>query len=177
MDKFDEEILALTEEFRNSLTKEDDQLVQKFKDYLYNLLNLIRENKDQFPEEDEITEIVILRNMAKSIIKLENDENKKRAFLYDENFEQIRMTSGRVFKIASEMIMQNKQEAQDVDVSKEIKEMEELIDGVEDWNKEQAKMLLSEASLDAEFIKNPSTDIYSLRLYKVKKRINEMEER
>ena len=64
--------------------------------------------------------------------------------------------------------------SRDIDIEQEIKKLNKLLKNVEPFNLDEAKMQISEACLDAEYINNPSTNIYSFRLYRAKQELERL---
>ena len=91
------------------------------------------------------------------ISKLENE-------LEDKNFKEIRRMSAQYFELAKKKI-DGKDINENVDTSKEIQKLGELLQKVNSYNKKKAQELVSETVLDINFISKSNVNVSSLRLY------------
>lgn len=150
----------LIEEFKNTIPNSEDEqeLINAFEIYLYDLKKVIEEFNMEIKDADKVFEL-----SAKKIMKL-SLENKKQKLIRDESFEKIQRISNKSFEMTQKMIRGKKLELENNELEKMKKELEESLNNVRDFNKEQAQMLVSEGILDLMFVENPKTEITSLRL-------------
>lgn len=160
----EELIEILTKDFKDSVSESDEELIQAFKNMLLQSLEYIRKHPSENVKEKDKFERIYITSSARRILELPLD-GIKRELIKDENLESIRRISiGMIFKAACEKIHGETRKI-DIDFDKEIKKMKGLLGQVKPYNQGEARILLSEAVLDANFIENPDTEIYSRRLY------------
>ncbi len=160
-----EYILELTKKFSNIIPRGEQDavnLVKEFKKYLENAVEIIKEMESPNVGKDVDSIKSILDITASNF--LESDINYlKHELLEDKAFEIIREKSLNLYDIA-----QKKADKKAIDTKLNIEEEEEkiinLLDEVKDYNKNEAKQLVSEAILDAKYITTKNCDITSLRL-------------
>ena len=162
MNEEEKYIESLLIEFKRSVPENEKELIREFKKYMENTLEDIK--SDDLELDENLTKRVLKRT-ADYIINLPDLDSKKREIIYDNNFEEVRMISGKIFKEACKVLRGEKQKVgENIEVEKELEKIKEKIKDVQKYNLKQAEELLSEAYLDVEFIKNPNTDICSLRI-------------
>lgn len=165
-------IEKITDQFKEMIPERNDELIQAFKKMLLQKLEYIKKHPSDCIEEKEKFQKIYIINAAERIFKLVDLDSIKRELIEDKNLNEIRRISLNVFfKTATEK-MKDKTIIEDVDTDKEIAKLKELFKYVQPYNQDEARVLLSEAILDAMFIKNPNTSIISLRLSKEKQRAN-----
>ena len=169
--EFEEDIRYLTKQFEESLEEKDIELIKGFEEYLYSQINVIKNNKSKFVLKDENAIKMVLNRVTQNMINYDINE-KKRCLLNDEKFNEIAKISGVLYEMAREKL-----QGEDVNVSGQLEqkkdEMIELLESVEEYNKKEAKWLVSEGILDFEFLVNPDTKIFSLRLGHIKRELDE----
>ena len=164
-------INELVSKFKNKLPEENEKLVEAFEK---RLLKILLECKDNNYSKDFI--VFHLNRITDKLISY-NTEQKKQKLLEDENFEKIRTISGEIFNSAINILKKNSNEkSEQQDNKNAINSMKELYNNVEEYNKEEARNLISEAILDLKFIKNPNSEITSFRLAREKKELDYFEE-
>ena len=154
---FDDLIDELVNRFKEKMPITEKNLDVEFKKYL----KQIRDISEGKPDE-EIRDNLI--QMANFVMNISDTDAIKRNIIFDENFEIVRMLSGKIFREASRIIEGNEKQDEEIDIKSELKKIETALKGVQSFNIEQAKTFYSEATLDAKFIENPSTNIMSFRL-------------
>lgn len=160
-------ISELTEEFKKAIPENEQKLIDEFEKYLYSTIETLEKSNSEFILKDRDSITAVLRRIAQDLIVIDLD-SKKQKLLPDNSFWKISEISGQIYEDAQN-ILNNKGLIVEFDYTKEIDKMTKLLETVELHNKEQAKLLVSEAILDLEFIANPKTDILSLRLARLKK--------
>lgn len=162
-------IEELTKNFAINIPKNEGNLVELFKNMLIKQLKYIQQNPS-----DSISTYEYLQSVATRIMQLPNIDSIKKELIRDENLEKIRKISrGIVFKRACEKLQGAKSD-DGINIDEIIKELESLLERVEKFNKKEAEMLVSEAYLDAEYIKNTDTDKFSFRLNKVRQELTDL---
>lgn len=156
--------------FKEKVPKDEEKLVQAFRQYLLNNLEFAKQNPIEPIEQHEEFETLLINRISDRIMNYDID-SIKRQLLIDSNFEQLINKSGELYRIACEKLRGNNAE-NDINIDKEVEEIIELSKKVEPYNKNEARMLLSEAVLDAKFIKNPNNQGESLRLHRERERLN-----
>lgn len=162
-------IKELAERFRDSIPEGENQLVIEFEKYLYSTVTNMQNSDSPFIRKDIDSIKSLLMKITDVFISYELNV-KKQYLLLDESFEKIGKISGKIYKIA-QGILNGNEISVDVDEGEKINELNDLLKDVADYNMEQAKLLVSEAKLDIKFIKNPDTNILSLRLANIKNNI------
>ncbi len=163
--ELEEFILELTEKFEQVIPKEDEdfeKLKTSFKKDLEESVQMIKESDSEFARKDVKSIKSILNRMANRYFEA-NIESIKYTLLEDEAFEEVKNISLKIFELA-----QKKAKGEDIEVNQdldeEIEKIKQLLSEVKDYNKEEAKKLLSEAIVDKKFIRTKNADVMSLRL-------------
>lgn len=163
--KISEIIIKKTKEFEESVKYDKDalQLEEEYKKYLeYSVKRLISKDS-RFPIDDEELLEKILTDIAQELID-SPIEYKKQFLIKDQYMEKIRSISDTIFNIAID-IKQGKTTRIKIEHIKGIEEkLLLLLEQVQPWNYNEAQRLVSETILELGVIKNPDTDILSLRL-------------
>ena len=105
----------------------------------------------------------LLKYVTDDVIKLPL-EQKRQMLIRDESFETIRSISNNAFEMAQEAYTSKSDNIDETKVDEMQKKLNELLKSVKAFNKQQAIWLVSEGILDLNFVKNPKTDIMSIRL-------------
>ncbi len=154
----------LTIKFKNTVPEENEKLEKAFKQ---RLVKICEECKNKEYSKEFI--VFNLSRIGNKIIKYDL-KYKKKYLLEDKNLEKIRRISGEIFNSAINILKNNSNEKLEQDDYKNaINSMQESYNNVEEYNKEEARNLISEAILDLKFIKNPNSEITSFRLAREKK--------
>lgn len=152
-------IQTLTQDFKNSIS--DDELKEiltiEFKKMLEGTYEKLEEKNYDY---DEIEDT--LKKISKEWCSLSLEEKQSR-LLKDKNFSEILEISKQAYDTAIH-IMQGFEIKVAFNIEERETRLRELIKGVKPYNEERAKREVSEGLLDFNFIKNPNTDIVSLRL-------------
>lgn len=149
----------LAKKFEKNIPKNEKNLVQRFKNMLIDHLKYFEEDPSLIINEHEY-----ITSVAERIIQLQDIDHIKRELIKDDNLEKIRKISrGVIFKKACETL-HGTNSGNNIDVDKEVKKLEDLLKNVEEFNKKEASFLVSEAYLDAEYIKDVNTEKFSFRL-------------
>lgn len=182
--EYKEVIEKLKKEFNESISYSDPELMKEFENYLNRTIKSIKEFQLGGKKFDESSVKPVLESMANRIIA-EDIQMKRKDLIKDVNFEKIRQISMKAFTVAQD-VLKGKELEEELDIDGEMKKLETLLNSVEEYNKEQARNLVSEAILDLNFIANPNSEMVSLRLGEIirlnkseqnNKRIKEEEER
>lgn len=155
-------ISELVKQFKESISQEESELVDKFKEYLQIAIMSIKNNKSKFVNKDDESIKSVVTKMANDLI-CANMETKKRVLIEDKNLIRINEYSNQAYKDATKIVM-GESEAIEYDTDERIDEVVNLLEKVKEYNKDIAKKMVSEIILDLNFIKNPKTGITSLRL-------------
>lgn len=155
-------IEELTENFKNSIPVEEERLCQAFNKYLLRAIENLKNSDSKFISKDDESISKVLKSIAERLTKGSLDY-KKKELLRDKNFEMLSTFSMSANQMAEEILKGKKIEVK-FDIDKRIEEMTRLSRLVEEYNKEEAALLLSEGILDLKYVKDPQTDIISLRL-------------
>lgn len=168
--EYREDIKNFTKQFEKSLDEKSPELIKGFEDYLYSQVNVIKNSKSKFVLKDKNSIKIVLNRVTQEMINCDIDE-KKRYLLNDEKFNKIAEISGVLYKMAIEKL-----QGGDVNVNSQLKqkenEMKELLKSVEEYNKKEAEWLVSEGNLDLNFLVNPDTEFFSLRLGHLKRELD-----
>ena len=105
----------------------------------------------------------LLNSVTDDVIKLPL-EQKRQMLIKDESFETIRSISNNAFEMAQEAHAGKINNIDETKVDEMKKTLNESLKSVKAFNKQQAVWLVSEGILDLNFVKNPKTDIMSIRL-------------
>lgn len=155
-------ILELVKKFEESVPKEEAELVDTFKEYLQIAIMSIKNNESKFINKDDESIRSVVTKMANDLIYA-SLETKKRVLIEDKNLIRIHEYSDQACKDATKIVTGDS-EPIEYDVDERIDEINHLLEGVKEYNKDIAKKMVSETILDLNFIKNPKTGITSLRL-------------
>lgn len=172
MDEINMYVNSLLEEFSKKLPRDEKNLIRNYKEYLDESLRNIEQTGETI---DIQLKKDFLRLKANYIINLPDLDSVKRVIVYDRNFEEITIESGKIFNEACEVLKGNMKKSS-INLEEKIKKLEEILGEVKEFNFEQARLLISEASLDKNYIENPSTNILSFRLSRMKKMIEKESE-
>ena len=154
--------LELVKKFKESISQEESELVDRFKEYLQIAIMSIKNNESKFINKDDESIRSVVTKMANDLIYA-SLETKKRVLIEDKNLIRINEYSNQAYKDATKIVMGDS-EAIEYDIDKRIDEINYLLEEVKEYNKDIAKKMVSEIILDLNFIKNPKTGITSLRL-------------
>lgn len=159
------DIDELLKEFDNSIENLEDknELSIKFKEYIYELKKIVKKTAKIIDTSDENSVNLLLKYSTEDIIKL-SPEQKRQMLIKDESFEKIRSISNNAFEMAQEAYTSEGDNIDETKVDEMQKKLNELLKSVKAFNKQQAIWLVSEGILDLNFVKNPKTDIMSIRL-------------
>lgn len=155
-------ISELVKKFKESISQEESELVDRFKEYLQIAIMSIKNNESKFINKDDESIRSVVTKMANDLIYA-SLETKKRVLIEDKNLIRINEYSNQAYKDATKIVMGDS-EAIEYDIDKRIDEINYLLEEVKEYNKDIAKKMVSEIILDLNFIKNPKTGITSLRL-------------
>ena len=170
MEEYESLINKLVEEFKETIPEGYENLTSLFKKNLYDYINFSRNNSYEFLSKKE--NIIRGLNVFASKLISADIETKKRELEEDENFNKIRDISLEGYDAALNIL--NKKKVEKVtDINQKITKMKKLLNCVKDYNKNVAKELVSEGILDWNYLKNPDTETFSLR---IGKKIMELEE-
>lgn len=166
----------LTSLFKSKVPKKEEELVQSFRNMLLDHLEYIQQNPSEITKNKSDFEKSYIISVAQAIFEQPDLDSVKRELIYDESLEQIEIISKRnLFNTACKKLRNEAIEV-DIDVDEEIKKLEELLTQVKPFNQVQARMLISEACLDAEYIKDPNTQAFSFRLNREMQRLKREED-
>lgn len=152
-------IEKLAQDFKSSVSDDalKETLAIKFKNMIEGTYKKFEEKNYDY---DEIEDT--LKKISEEWCSLSLEEKQSR-LLKDENFSEILEISKQAYNNAIHIM-----QGFEINVAFNIEEREtrlrELIKGVKPYNEERANREVSEGLLDLNFIKNPNTDIVSLRL-------------
>ena len=134
---------------------------------LKDLINeLVSKFKNKLPEENEKLVEAFEKRLLKILLECKDNNYSKDFIVFHLN----RITD----KLISYNTEQKKQKL--LEDKNAINSMQESYNNVEEYNKEEARNLISEAILDLKFIKNPNSEITSFRLAREKKELDYFEE-
>ena len=151
----------LTEQFKRSLASDEQDLVGAFRNYL--LLHIEGDSKSNLRFSNDI--------IASSMMQTTNDfmeypsDIKRKLLLKDDALEEIKKISGMAFSEAQLVLFESKNTSlskEQIDLKQ--KEILNLLGKVQPYNKEEAKMIVSETILDLNLLANPKSEVLSLRL-------------
>lgn len=173
--EYKEVISELTSKFEKSVPKEEQELVTEFEKFLYSGVKSLEQSDSKFINKDKNSIIDVLKQVANKLIDYDLD-TKKQQLLYDSSYGEIKKSSNNIFNMAIDKLEQKLVNI-DFDILEEITKLEDLLNSVESYNKQQAEMLVSEAILDLNYINNPSESAMSLRLSHIKRALDAEEEK
>jgi len=157
-----EEIInQLKKEFMESVKGQDERLPDAFEQYMHRAVSNLTKGKTNI-DNDSLERII--KRMGKELID-SSITWKKKTLITDESYDNILYISMKSYEVAQKIIRNEKVE-EDIQVKEKIDKMKEYLKTVEEFNKAEARLLVSEGILDLKFIENPKTDITSLRLGK-----------
>lgn len=162
----------LVNEFKKTLPKNEKKMAEKFKEYLYILVNKWENETSKFliRNRDEIEKE--LRSVTKKMSTYEL-EKKEGIFIEDEKFTQIIAFSNDIYEIAKGVLKDETQEIDLKDMKKKLDTIVDLSEKVKIYNKAKAKKLVSESILDFKFISDSNKEFLSIRLAEEKNSIEE----
>ena len=156
---------GLANEFERRIKEENEkeQLIGAFKNNLILTVSNIKVSNSRFISKDFETIRRILIKKADELCNM-NVTSMKQYLLEDKNLEEIQHISARYFELAKKKV-EGEHINDDIDSSKEIEKLGDLLERVNSYNKRHAQELVSEAVLDINFISKPNVNVSSLRLY------------
>ena len=166
MEEYKMVITELVKKFDDSIENQEDkkELSSAFEKYLYNL-NEMADKSDSGIEDKEKMIEYLLRYSTDNDIKMPLNQ-KKQMLVKDESFEKIRALSDKAFEMTQDVLAKKLTEPNDQELEDMKNTLNKALKEVKDYNKQQAVWLVSEGILDLNFVKNPKTEIMSIRLGK-----------
>lgn len=158
IDKF---VIKFSESTKDAFEKK--RLTEAFEKYLYKQVEAEEKINQNFNIDDKSDMESLLKYITDDVIKLPL-EQKRQMLIRDESFETIRSISNNAFEMAQEAYTSESDNIDETKVDEMQKKLNELLKSVKAFNKQQAIWLVSEGILDLNFVKNPKTDIMSIRL-------------
>lgn len=143
--------------------KEKQKLIQAFRKYMESELHYIINSNYDFVSKDQEFIKKYLERVAERVLRMDVN-TKKQNLLEDKSFQQIRNISLDIFELAQRKKIGEKVHVE-FNISSKIKEMDELLENVASYNKEQAENFISDAILDLKYICENEENMSSLRLY------------
>ena len=150
----------LINEFQRDMPENEKEILSNlFKKEIEREVNRITEPIDEKKKEFSITFITSYeKDLCNSSL-----EYKKAVLIKDEQYEQIKYLSLNAYALARKKLNDN--EAISVDEANEkIELLEKMLESVQDFNKSQAQMEVSEAILDLKYASGQLDNVFSLRL-------------
>ena len=161
----DKLVIKFSESLNEAFDKE--RLTETFEKYLYKQVETEEKINQNFNIGHKIDHKIdmeyLLNSVTDDVIKLPL-EQKRQMLIRDESFETIRSISNNAFEMAQEAYTSKSDNIDETKVDEMQKKLNELLKSVKAFNKQQAIWLVSEGILDLNFVKNPKTDIMSIRL-------------
>lgn len=166
MEEYRTIITELVNKFADSIENSEDkkELTIAFEKYLNNLKEMA-DKADSGIEDKEKTIEYLLRYSTDNAIKMSLSQ-KKQMLVKDESFEKIRALSDKAFEMTQDVLAKKLTEPNDQELEDMKNTLNKALKEVKDYNKQQAVWLVSEGILDLNFVKNPKTEIMSIRLGK-----------
>lgn len=157
-------IKKLTQDFRDSITDDElkESLTTEFKKMLEKIQKKFEGNNYNHSEIE-----IKLKKITEEWCNLELEEKQSRLFK-DENFGEILQISEQAYQDAIRTL-QGFETNMTFNVEEKEQRIKELLKKVKPYNEKAAKRYVSEGLLDLNFIKNPNTEIVSLRLGHIKR--------
>lgn len=164
-DVIDKFVIKFSESTKDAFDKK--RLTEAFEKYLYKQVETEEKINQNFNIGHKIDHKIdmeyLLNSVTDDVIKLPL-EQKRQMLIRDESFETIRSISNNAFEMAQEAYTSKSDNIDETKVDEMQKKLNELLKSVKAFNKQQAIWLVSEGILDLNFVKNPKTDIMSIRL-------------
>ena len=160
-DVIDKFVIKFSESTKDAFDKK--RLTEAFEKYLYKQVEAEEKINQNFNIDDKSDMESFLKYVTDDVIKLPL-EKKRQMLIRDESFETIRSISNNAFEMAQEAYTSKSDNIDETKVDEMQKKLNELLKSVKAFNKQQAIWLVSEGILDLNFVKNPKTDIMSIRL-------------
>ena len=160
-DVIDKFVIKFSESTKDAFDKK--RLTEAFEKYLYKQVEAEEKINQNFNIDDKSDMESLLKYVTDDVIKLPL-EQKRQMLIRDESFETIRSISNNAFEMAQEAYTSKSDNIDETKVDEMQKKLNELLKSVKAFNKQQAIWLVSEGILDLNFVKNPKTDIMSIRL-------------
>lgn len=157
----DKLVIKFSESLNEAFDKE--RLTETFEKYLYKQVETEEKINQNFNIDDKSDMESLLKYVTDDVIKLPL-EQKRQMLIKDESFETIRSISNNAFEMAQEAHAGKINNIDETKVDEMKKTLNESLKSVKAFNKQQAVWLVSEGILDLNFVKNPKTDIMSIRL-------------
>lgn len=157
----DKLVIKFSESLNEAFDKE--RLTETFEKYLYKQVEAEEKINQNFNIDDKSDMESLLKYVTDDVIKLPL-EQKRQMLIKDESFETIRSISNNAFEMAQEAHAGKINNIDETKVDEMKKTLNESLKSVKAFNKQQAVWLVSEGILDLNFVKNPKTDIMSIRL-------------
>lgn len=157
----DKLVIKFSESLNEAFDKE--RLTETFEKYLYKQVETEEKINQNFNIGHKIDMEYLLNSVTDDVIKLPL-EQKRQMLIKDESFETIRSISNNAFEMAQEAHAGKINNIDETKVDEMKKTLNESLKSVKAFNKQQAVWLVSEGILDLNFVKNPKTDIMSIRL-------------
>ena len=159
---YDELITQLATEFNETVDiGEQKELEPLFIKYLKSALKHLQETDSQFIDKSPEALQNSIKYIAKKLIS-SNIDSKKRQLIVDDCFEKIRHYSGLAYTAAENKLLRKNEKIEKLDISPE--ELQELLEGVQDFNKEEARRMISETILDLKYVEEKNPQFMSFRL-------------
>lgn len=152
-------IEGLTEKFKNSCTDETlgERLASEFKKILEGIQEKFEQKNYDYSRIEKT-----LNDITEEWCNLSLEEKQSRLFR-DENFGEILQISEQAYQDAIRQL-QGFENDRTFNIEEKEQRLKDLLKEVKPYNERMAKRYVSEGLLDLNFIKNPNTDIVSLRL-------------
>ena len=161
----DKLVIKFSESLNEAFDKE--RLTETFEKYLYKQVETEEKINQNFNIGHKIDHKIdmeyLLNSVTDDVIKLQL-EQKRQMLIKDESFETIRSISNNAFEMAQEAHAGKINNIDETKLDEMKKTLNESLKSVKAFNKQQAVWLVSEGILDLNFVKNPKTDIMSIRL-------------
>ncbi len=166
MEEYRTIITELVNKFADSIENSEDkkELTIAFEKYLNNLKEMADKSDSGIEDKEKMIEY-LLRYSTDNAIKMSLSQ-KKQMLVKDESFEKIRALSDKAFEMTQDVLAKKLTEPNDQELEDMKNTLNKALKEVKDYNKQQAVWLVSEGILDLNFVKNPKTEIMSIRLGK-----------
>lgn len=171
--EYKKEIMRFVKKFSMTIPSDEQILLKNFEKYLFSTIKEIEDSDNKYIKKDKESVIMYLSDIAERLIEIDL-ESKKQELLKDKNFEKIMNISVGVFHKAKKVVMNGNIEVEETEITE--KNLINLLGDVKPHNIEKARELVSETILDIRFIKNPNTNVLSLRIGRFMKKAKSIEE-